>query len=734
MVGERLTILSQLLQRESPILPGFVLDNGFSHQFLSTVSNERSLADDAEENSPQDLARHYRRSISRLKIPEVRLTAIVRAAQQLNTPGLVLQPFVSDGSVRSVAIDSVWHTHSCSCTPQALETAIKSVWYDFGAASSSLYWQKSGLDRKHLNLALLVRPLRDFYASGTIAIESDRLLIRANWGLEYSILWGDVETDEYYLERDFGQIVGRHLGHKNYGYRCQQIEPGQIVNNCLEAYLPSVDLAASYVLDAPEIAELYRLTQELLAQQPQVKYLVWSALKTVNNAPQFYWTQIDDRLKVNFAAAERHKLRLDLSTREAPLLSGIATSPGMVEAEVEVIPNLDIATSAITPGSILVTRAIEPQHLVLIERVRGIITEVGGQNSHAGIVARESHIPAIVNAHRATEILSQGDRILLDGDRGHVYSSAAKRTSILPIAHKLSKNILAPNYPIATKLMVNLSQPKSLAAVANLPIDGVGLLRSELMLAELFANQTLAQWQESFQRQFVATLTACLRQFGTALAPRPVFYRSLDLYAQAQNPVFGDRGTYSYIKDPILFDLELEALQTVVAAGNHNLKLLLPFVRSLEEFQFCYRRLQQSGLTDRATFEVWMMVEVPSAVVLLPEYIRAGVQGIAIGTNDLTQLMLGVDREQAQFSDRGLNANHPAMQKTVAKLIAIAHEHNIDCCICGRAVTEHPDFVDRLVQWGIDTISVEPSAVAQTYKAIARAEKRLLLKAINEGS
>ena len=514
------------------------------------------------------------------------------------------------------------------------------------------------------------------------------------------------------------------MGHKNYAYR-SKIEGATPINDCLEAYLPSAELATAHVLDAEGIAQLHQLTHDILRQQPQVKYLVWTAFKSIaDDTPQFYWTQLSDRLAVDLAIADQ----LDNpSESKTPLLSGIALSPGSIQSEVVVIPDLNTQTQAIEAGAILVTKAIDPQHIALIKQVKGIITEVGGRNSHAGIVARELNIPAIANAKKATEILESGDRILLDGDRGQVYDATFKRQ----ITSSTYKGLLTPTYPIATKLMVNLSQPESIPTVSRLPLDGVGLLRSELMLAELLSSKTLAQWQESFQRQFVATLCSYLRQFGAAFAPRPVFYRSLDLYARSSNSVLGDRGTYSYLSNPTLFNLELEALQTVINEGYQNLNLLLPFVRSVNEFEFCYRRLQQLDLTARDSFQVWIMAEVPSVITLLPEYIRAGVRGIAIGTNDLTQLLLGVDREQIQFSDRGLNANHPAMHKAIAELIKTAHQHDIECCVCGQAPVEHPDLIDRLVQWGIDSISVEPDAVAQTYKAIARAEKRLLLKSVN---
>ena len=731
LVGERLFFLSQLLQRECPILPGFILSDRLHRQLLLPIAQELLIKDYADDDSRQAFARHSRSLIEQLEIPPLGHANILQIAQRLNSPCLRLQPFLSDSTGKQIDLVDLWRSPCCSCNDEAIITAIKSIWSELFSASSIFYLQKLGLTAESLNLSILVRPLKNAEAAGSIIFDPDYVEIRATWGLEDSIVQGDVEADAYYLERDFGQLIDRRLGHKNYGYRCRSNQQ-ETLSDCLEAYLPPAKLATSYVLDAEAIANLYKLAQNILEQQPRTKYLVWSAFRSPSvDRLQFYWTQISDRRTVDPAIAE--KINLNLSKSGKPLLSGLPLSPGKVSSEVAVIANLDNQDRNIAAGKILVTKAIDPQHIAAIAQVKGIITEVGGKNSHAGIVARELNIPAIANARGATDILQTGDRIVLDGDRGHVYRATAKQQLALPLASHIAKNILSPTYPIATKLMVNLSQPESIAAVDKLPIDGVGLLRSELMLAKLLATQTLAQWQESFQRQFVATLSDYLRQFGTAFAPRPVFYRSLDLYAQnSQNEALGDRGTYSYLNDPTLFDLELEALQTVIEAGYHNIKLLLPFVRSLEEFQFCYHRLQQRGLTSQDSFEVWIMAEVPSTVILLPEYIRAGVKGIAIGTNDLTQLILGVDREQTKLSDRGLNANHPAMQRTIAKLIKTAHQHDIECCICGQAPVEYPELIDRLVKWGIDTISVEPNAVAQAYKAIARAEKRLFLKSIAE--
>lgn len=724
LVGEELFILSQLLQHECSILPGFILGNNLWREFFNSIKDQLSIP--SSEQNYQTIKAEAIESlqiIQQTPIPQRWLTELYQAAQQLNSPNLILQPFVETTDSRFPAISSSWQSPTCNCHPEALMTALKSVWSEFFRANSLIYWQKLGLSYDQVKLSVLVRPLKSAYASGIVGIKDDVIHITANWGLEHSLLWGDVQPDCYYLDRDLGQIIAQSLGHKNYAYREKEATIATPVNDCLEAYLPPERLLGTYVLNQADIAQLVQLTQEVIKQQPQIKSLVWTAFKSTSSSTvSFFVTQVSDRLNSQIVV-DNHLSEISLSSASS-LLSGIPVAPGTIQAEIAVIEDLNTLSEVILSEVILVTKVVEPQYIPLIKHIKGLITEIGGQNSHAAIVARELQIPAITNASNATQILNHGERILLNGNDGHVYAPSLD----LPLKSRPAlTGILSPTYPIATKLMVNLSQLEGIAQASNLPIDGVGLIRSELMLADLLSSQVLAQWQESFQKQFVAYLTNCLSQFATAFAPRAVFYRSLDLYSQSSNPIVGDRGTYRYLANSMLFDLELEAISRVINEGNHNLNLILPFVRSVEEFKFCYRRLEDIGLTIQESFQVWIMAEVPSVIMLLPEYIDAGVQGIAIGTNDLTQLLLGVDREQTQFSNRGLNANHPAMLKAIAKLIETAHQHQIKCSICGQAPVEYPDLIEQLVQWGIDAISVEPDAVAATYKAIARAERRLLL-------
>nr|WP_263858124.1 putative PEP-binding protein [Waterburya agarophytonicola] len=744
MVGNQLYILSQLLQHESAILPGFVLGNNLLSQFLTNLDDFQSLVKELSDSSIavdvndslslQSVASRSRHIVDRGIFPQPIEQEIFEAAQQLNSNSFILQPFFSSPSGQDLSSRGFWRSHFCNAHPQALTRTIKKVWLELFSAKSLLYWKKLGLSGETINLGILVRPAIDALASGTVEISPDLIRIKAVWGQERSLLQGDVDSDEYYLDGHTGHILSRKLGHKNYGYRLKEIGLKMPSLSCLEEYIPGEDRSKVYVLEQDAIANLFQSIPGILAKQPQIKYLQWIATNSKvpgDSRLNFFFTQFSDRLltSINLPPQQITPL-LASSPAIKPLLTGISAAPGRVTGRVVIVEDFSTQPESIPEDTILAISEISLHHIPWIDKAKGIITEIGGKNSHGAIIARELNIPAVVGAVDATKILSNGLEICLSGDEGKVYPKTE-------LQHRSLSNLSAANSSsrhqlIATKLMVNISQLQSIPLSLNLPVDGVGLLRSELMLGHILAGKSAEQWQsKSFQTEFTHILTTSLREFVKAFAPRPIYYRSLDWTTQNNiNSVVGNRGSYSYGLDSTLFSLELKALLAIAKEGYSNLHLVLPFVRSVEEFQFCYRQLENIGLAHRESFQIWIMAEVPSVMWLLPEYIKAGVRGIAIGTNDLTQLLLGVDREQAHFSHNGLNANHSVVQKAIAQLIAIAKENNIDCSICGQAPVEYPDLIDRLVGWGINTISVEPEAVNRTYRAIARAERRILLNSV----
>lgn len=439
-----------------------------------------------------------------------------------------------------------------------------------------------------------------------------------------------------------------------------------------------------------------------------------------------------------------------------PLLKGLAAAAGRVTATAHVILNSQEKPEQPPKRVILVAPTIAPDWLPLLQNAAGIITEQGGLTSHAAILARELGIPAVVRVGHATKIIQSGERLLLDGDKGEVYrltrevEEAGERGKGDKATEKQGNGLtnLSASIPasfahlpiIGTQLLVNLSQPSLIEQVQSLPLDGVGLLRSELMALNVLEGQHPNTWvQEGRQTQLLERLREQIVQFARAFAPRPVFYRSLDwrshelssfndsLQSSTQS-MLGERGTFSYVQNPAVFELELSALAAVQKAGYNNIHLLLPFVRTVEEFSFCRQKVEQAGLTQVPQFQLWIMAEVPSLLFLLPEYVKAGVTGISIGTNDLTQLLLGVDREQGQLA-KAFNERHPVVMGAVAQLIQMAKSAGIPCSICGQAPVLYPEIIEQLVRWGITSISVEPEAVERTYLAIARAEQRIILEA-----
>lgn len=760
LVGEKAFFLSQLKQYLCPIFPGFIISDAIFREFLDILNNSDSLLVDfpysslhLDVDNPKTLkfvAQNSRQVIRQASLPAEWLEDFMEAARQLNSPTLILSPSLSlPVSVRqkfNQRFTSLFSSQVCWCESEALEVAVKQIWAEFFSAKSLFYWQRMGIGLEQINLAILVQPIGNAIASGTAEIDSDRFCLRATWGLGCSLSRGEVSPDYYEIERGTGELKNRQLGNKIRAYRLKnRSQISDINESCLEAYLLGEWEQTQSVLDESKLGLAIEHLAHLASQQQYRGSVEWTLIEDAeSSSPQFYFTQANPLLfpPTRTASSASQSTMSD----SPPFLTGLSASPGVAIAFSHIISSSTFHLDIVPEGRILVAEAIDPKWLPWLKKAAGIITEVGGMTSHGAILARELGIPAIVGARGATKLLKTGEKIELRGDRAEVYRLSAKESAKEESSEDKVKTSeqtqkVVPHYPIATKLMVNLSQIDSIARVRNLPIDGVGLLRSDLLWLELIDGQPLTEWLEESRRSLLLDrLAESIKKFAKAFAPQPVFYRSLDWMpsewerfsgADKSHSWLGKRGTYNYLLDSTLFDLELQALSRIRASGCTNVRLILPFVRSLEEFIFCRRRVEEAGLWQQKSFQLWIMAEVPSVLFLLPEYVRAGVQGIAIGSNDLTQLVLGSDREESGFSEP-FNAFHPAMLAAIEQLISLAKKHGIPCSICGQAPTQYPELIEDLIRWGITSISVEPEAVESTYDAIARAEHQLLLELARE--
>jgi pyruvate,water dikinase len=293
----------------------------------------------------------------------------------------------------------------------------------------------------------------------------------------------------------------------------------------------------------------------------------------------------------------------------------------------------------------------------------------------------------------------------------------------------------------ATKVYVNLATPGRVKEVASLNVDGIGLLRAEFMIADIGVHPKKLI-KEKKENVFIDKLSADLVKFCENFNPRPVVYRATDFKTNEYrnliggkefepdepNPMLGYRGAYRYMSDPKVFAMELEAIKKVRNKfGFKNLWLMLPFVRTVRELVEVKKLISQSGLSRSPNFKLWMMVEIPSNVILLDKFCEAGIDGVSIGSNDLTMLILGTDRDNTEVSPE-FDERNEAVTWAIERVIKTCLKYKVTSSICGQAPSDYPDLVEKLVAWGVTSVSVNADAVNHVRETIYHAEAKLLKK------
>ena len=272
-------------------------------------------------------------------------------------------------------------------------------------------------------------------------------------------------------------------------------------------------------------------------------------------------------------------------------------------------------------------------------------------------------------------------------------------------------------------------------------VNGVGLLRAEFMIADI-GTHPKKLIKEGKSHVFIEKLANDLLVFAKAFNPRPVVYRATDFKTneyrnlkgggdfepEESNPMLGYRGAYRYMSDPKVFELELAAIKMVRNKhGFKNLWLMLPFVRTVNELVEVKKIIASSGLSRSSNFKLWMMVEIPSNVILLDQFCEAGIDGVSIGSNDLTMLILGTDRDNSEVASE-FDERNDAVTWAFEKVIKTAHKYGVTSSMCGQAPSDYPELVEKLVEWGITSMSVNPDVVDAVRETIHRAELKLVSK------
>jgi pyruvate,water dikinase len=447
---------------------------------------------------------------------------------------------------------------------------------------------------------------------------------------------------------------------------------------------------------------------------------------------------------VDSKSSQRIGETAELAESGKPILQGSPASPGIVTGPVKIIKDPQ-DNDLVKTGDILVAPMTTPDFVPAMKRAAAIVTDQGGQTSHAAIVSRELGVPCVVGTTQATKKLKTNQIITVDAVNGTVYLGAlkVKRASInLPRGIKKIRDVKTK-----TKVYVNLGEPDMAGGIAQKYVDGVGLLRAEFIISEyigIHPKELLAEKKRAF---FVNKLAEGLEDFCRAFNPRPVIYRTTDFKTNEYrglkggdkfepvepNPMIGFRGCHRYLVDDDVFQMEIDAIQKVRdKMGYKNLHVMIPFVRRVDHLRAIKNIMTKAGLQRRSNFKLYMMVEIPHNVFMLDEYIDEGIDGVSIGSNDLTMLILGTDRDNEKVAEV-YDERDPGVQKALEIIVRTCKRRGIACSICGQAPSIYPEITENLVKWGATSVSVSPDMIDRTRLIVYQSEQNLKGKTTTEG-
>jgi len=579
----------------------------------------------------------------------------------------------------------------------------------------------------------------------------DVVVINAAWGLGENVVQGSITPDEYmvfkaFLDKDeYKPIVEKEIGGK---------EKKMVYTRGGTKSTKNVDTTSqeriSYALNDDEIVQLARWAKLIEDHYEKPMDIEWAKdgisgeLFIVQARPETVQSQKAKELFKSYTLKEKGER----------ILEGLAIGQSISTGKANVIKDAE-DIDQFEDGSILITGMTDPDWVSIMKRSSGIITDHGGRTSHAAIVSRELGIPAIVGTGEATEVVKDGQEITMscaEGDIGYVYDGILEYETSEISLEKIPKT--------KTRIMMNIASPAASFRWWMLPSRWIGLARMEFIINNIIKVHPLAlihfdrvedkkaqkqikeltKMYDDKTEYFVDRLSRGIGRIGASNYPEPVIVRMSDFktneYAdliggeyfepKENNPMLGWRGASRYYGEKYRegFALECHAIERVRnKMGFKNVVVMIPFCRTVEEADEVLEVMKENGLErGQDDLEVYVMCEIPSNVILAEQFAKR-FDGFSIGTNDLTQLVLGVDRDSDMLSHL-FDERNEAVKRMIRMLIKTAHENNTKVGICGQAPSDHPDFAAFLVRSGIDSISLNPDSVMSVIKSVAEEEKK----------
>ncbi|OGD09178.1 phosphoenolpyruvate synthase [Candidatus Amesbacteria bacterium RIFOXYB1_FULL_44_23] len=609
---------------------------------------------------------------------------------------------------------------------------VKECWLSLFGARSIFYRQQQKFDHFKVGIAVPVQKMVQSEVSGVmftvdpISKNKDTVIIEGAFGLGDYIVQGVVTPDHYEVSKSDKKILVKQINK-------QEVMEIRSLHGVKEIKV-APKLQSKQKLSDAKILELAEIGKKIHHHYFFPQDIEWAYADD-----ELYITQARPITTLDDKSKDDQAVNGATTSLGTPILKGAPASPGTVSGPVRIVPDVK-KLDKVKPGDIMVTDMTTPDFVPAMKRAAGIITNRGGLTSHAAIVSRELGVTCVVGTTTATKVLKDGMVVTINGNTGEIFKGGAPRSSV-KVAAPLKPASEEKHYKTATKVYVNLAETELANDISKHYVDGVGLLRAEFMIAGIGTHpkKLIADGKE---KVFIEKLARDIGIFAKAFMPRPVIYRATDFKTneyralkggdkyepEESNPMLGFRGAYRYIKSPEVFNLELEAIKIVRNKhGLKNLHLMIPFVSTVNEMLEVKKLVAASGLYRSAQFKLYMMCEIPANVILLDDFIDVGIDGISIGSNDLTMLILGIDRDNAEVAPN-FDERNPAVLWALEKIIKTCAKRGIACGICGQAPSEYPELVEKLVNWGITSISVNPDAIARTREIVHHCEENLITK------
>ena len=763
LVGGKCANLGEMINAGIPVPPGFAVTAYAYKRFIEETGIAQKIYDILDETitDPKDpkqyeeASRRIRKLIESTPIPEEIRKAIVEAYRELSKKIGRKPVFVavrSSATAEDLPGASFAGQQETFLNVKGEEELLESVrkcWSSLFTPRAIFYRTEKGFRHEKVLISVAVQKMVNSRSAGVMftlhPVTGDRskIVVESVWGLGEAIVSGAVTPDHFEVDKNTFKILVKNIVKKEVEY-IRDPKTGKTIH----AKVPPERQEAPSLTDEEvvELAKIAKRIEEHYGAPQDIEFAVDRDLPfpenlfIVQSRPETVWS-----VKEAEAAASQQQ---STSVAEAKIaLKGLPASPGVHIGKAKVVFSPEEAAKEIQKGDILVTKMTNPDWVPYMRLAGAIVTDEGGMTCHAAIVSRELGIPCIVGAREATKLMKSGETYTVDARSGVIYEGRVEEL-VKPAEEEAAAAVAVAQAPVVTgtKIYVNISIPDVAEKIAKeTQADGVGLLRAEHLMLSVGKHPRLLI-EEGGEQKMIDAFAEGIRQVAQAFYPKPVVYRFLDFKPDeflslpggekyekeaghvGPNPLIGYRGAFRYIKEPDIFRLECRAIKKVREEyGLKNVWVMVPFVRRVEEFVQAKKIMEEEGLKQGPDFKVWIMVEVPSTVLLIDKFVEAGIDGVSFGTNDLTMLILGIDRDDAAvqeiYDERNL-----AVRRAISHVIRVCKKHGVTTSVCGQAPSNYPEMVEFFIREGATSISVNPDKVIETRNLVASIERKLMLE------